>query len=349
MFGKCFKDTYTCSDGRTQVGTINHLLILIIVHSIGCVSILKCSSVECILSFLSGTLTAFGRDTLTDHRWLLGGVPRVSHSSWHTILSMNTEKQLLFMRRIMLLHNLGSKRAGKAASVKLNLSDWNAECDRMCLLGHLLQAMHDTTADDGRPLFDAPLLATLVKRCLDGSRWHDCAKKISQSPVPGPRSRSQVRGPISNQTPARDFNDEANEVLLVKDPAFKVSFMQVWTENLPSATPGSSAEAFSAANEQIAQLNQDARKVAFERDTLIFAKDTASLGKLYEQESKSEKSKRTQRVLHIRQQNVIGASIVSSFMQKSMNFVAGKPYELTAAVDKACLLKRTLTFNLGIV
>lgn len=158
-------------------------------------------------------------------------------------------------------------------------------------------------------------------------------------------SKEQLKGPLSLalsdsltylMCPAfslsRDFNDEINEVLSIKDPGFKASFLQVWCENLPA--PKETERAFTAAEAQIDQLNQDARKAAWERDTLLLAKDVASLGRLYQQEVRSERSKRTQRILHIRSQNCIGASVVDNFMKTSMSFQHGKPNEPLAWADK---------------
>jgi len=134
-----------------------------------------------------------------------------------------------------------------------------------------------------------------------------------------------------NERKARDFNDEANEALSIKDPSFQPSYLQFWTENLPSPTVDT---AFAAANAQIAQLNTDARKAAWEKDKLQLAKDCASLAQLCQQEMQSERSRRQQRILHIRAQNTIGASIIENFMERNLAFMHGQSHEILARVEK---------------
>lgn len=112
---------------------------------------------------------AFSKETLLDSRWLLEGVPRVSHKLWHSILCMDKGKQALFMKRILLVHQLTAKRAGKAASLRLGLAEWNLEADRMCFLGFVFQEMRLAVADDGTPLFDDALVDKLVQRSIEGS------------------------------------------------------------------------------------------------------------------------------------------------------------------------------------
>ena len=135
----------------------------------------------------------------------------------------------------------------------------------------------------------------------------------------------------------RDFHNEVSEVITIKDPAFRPSFLQFWMENLPA--PKEVANPFKAADEQITQLSNDARQAAWERDTLLLAKDVASLGRLFDCEVKSEKSRRCQKILHIRAQNCIGASLVENFMSSSVAYLHGKSSELMNSVDKARWVK----------
>lgn len=131
----------------------------------------------------------------------------------------------------------------------------------------------------------------------------------------------------------RDFNDEVVEVVMMKDPMFKPSYLHFWNENLPAPKP--TVNPFSVADEQISQLSVDARRAAWERDTLQLAKDLANLGKVFEQETRSEQAKRTQRILHIRQQNLIGASIVENFMKTHLAFHHGNVADLCSHTNKA--------------
>lgn len=135
---------------------------------------------------------------------------------------------------------------------------------------------------------------------------------------------------------ARDFNNEADEALSIKDPTFQPQCLSLWQENV---SPPKADAAFAAAERQLAVLNTDARKAAWERDNLVLAKDIALVGQLFQQESKSQRAERTQRVVHVRAQNVIGASIVSNFMSNNVAFLCGKSHDLAGRVDKANIPK----------
>ena len=56
-------------------------------------------------------------------------------------------------------------------------------------------------------------------------------------------------------------------------------------------------------------------------------------------QSHRRKSKRTARVLHLKNQNVIGASVVKHFMETNVRFRAGTDQEITACADKVRYLE----------
>ena len=114
-------------------------------------------------------LAAFHRDTLLETRWLLESAPRVSCHAWRQILTVTPRKQVMFVSRLLYLHNIQSRRGGKG---KLPSGEWNAELDRQCLFGHAFDAMAAATADDGGPLFPAELQDTLLRRSMEGPNWH---------------------------------------------------------------------------------------------------------------------------------------------------------------------------------
>ncbi|CAL1163042.1 unnamed protein product [Cladocopium goreaui] len=115
----------------------------------------------------------------------------------------------------------------------------------------------------------------------------------------------------------RDFHAEIREVLSQKDPTFKPSFAAMWVDNLPEE----SEDPFSKADENLENLSK----------VKLHSSETASSlqGTL--------KSRRTAKVLHLKNQNLIGASVVKSYMESNACFKAGVPWEdpeATIAAEK---------------
>ena len=48
---------------------------------------------------------------------------------------------MLFLERLFHLHEISSRRAGKAAMVRLSSDQFALECDRMCLQAFILESM----------------------------------------------------------------------------------------------------------------------------------------------------------------------------------------------------------------
>ena len=78
----------------------------------------------------------------------------------------------------------------------------------------------------------------------------------------------------------------------------------------------------------------DARKAQFEADTLALARDIAQIGAIYKEVTKSENARRLEKVVHLRAQNVIGASIVSDFMANNLAVVSGVIKDQMASIDR---------------
>ena len=89
---------------------------------------------------------------------------------WHDILRVNEKKQVMFIARVMLLHEVSMKRGGRAAMHRLTLADWMLECDRMCLITHIFEMMEKEVSDEtGLRVFDDDLLESLAKRSIEGT------------------------------------------------------------------------------------------------------------------------------------------------------------------------------------
>lgn len=95
--------------------------------------------------------------------------PNVKSSHlWADILKVNPNKQFLFIKRIMLLHDVATKRGGKSSTVRLSQADWNTECDRCCFIGYVLESMESALDQDGNPLFLGSVLESVFQRAVEG-------------------------------------------------------------------------------------------------------------------------------------------------------------------------------------
>ena len=92
---------------------------------------------------------------------------RGSHK-WNPILKTNDKKQVLFMDRILFLHAIAVRRAGKASTVRLSLQEWVVECDRMALACHCVEEMRTMCDDMGNALFAHNVLEKILNRAVEG-------------------------------------------------------------------------------------------------------------------------------------------------------------------------------------
>ena len=73
---------------------------------------------------------AFGKDTLLCSRWLLQATRAGFSDRWHEILEVTSDKQRLFIARVIFLHTIMlKKQTSKSQPVRLSLSAWMHEVD----------------------------------------------------------------------------------------------------------------------------------------------------------------------------------------------------------------------------
>lgn len=94
----------------------------------------------------------------------------------------------------------------------------------------------------------------------------------------------------------------------------------MWAELSPvSATIDS---ALGATDQKISELETSRSDAAWESDTLKLAKDAALCAKLLRQASSNQKTDRLAKITHIKEQNRIGAGIITSFCEKNCRHVS---------------------------
>ena len=120
----------------------------------------------------------------------------------------------------------------------------------------------------------------------------------------------------------------------IRDPLYKPEHTNIWLENLPSAKTSSGQDQLAQADSKIESLQQSQNKLQFDADALSLARDASMIASLYKQHMKSERANRMAKVMHIKQQNAIGSSIVCQFMEKHCKHVAGPIASLTSELDK---------------
>ena len=130
--------------------------------------------------------------------------------------------------------------------------------------------------------------------------------------------------------------DEAQQCLTTQDPNFKVEDSTVWSDHVLK-DQGQSQEdaALAEADSNLIVLSEDARKKAWEHDCLQFARDVAQIGKIYAQVEKSSKAERMRKILHLREENAIGASMVDQYMTKHASHRCGSEADIQQFIDQA--------------
>ena len=128
-------------------------------------------------------------------------------------------------------------------------------------------------------------------------------------------------------------------MLTVLDENWDLKETMMFTDRCPQvATTGTrERERICQADQEATQLSRDARRAQWDADCLSLARDVAMLGSLYKEVSKSEQAARTSKILHLKNQNTIGASIVKDFMQRYESIHSGPPRDQATLIEQAGL------------
>ena len=135
----------------------------------------------------------------------------------------------------------------------------------------------------------------------------------------------------------RDYTEEMNSLLGCMEPEFRPESTSMYTEALPEVADAGQ-ELVAEADQKLASYEDSARQAQFESDTLALARDVAQLGQLFREMQRSEQARRTEKILHARAQNTIGAAVVADWMAAHSAVIAGQVKEQLAAVDRAGLV-----------
>ena len=130
----------------------------------------------------------------------------------------------------------------------------------------------------------------------------------------------------------REHLEELQQIVSIMDPHFQVEQISFWQENLPQTS--ASKEALEQADRQLAALSDDARAKAWQHDKLMLARDVATISKVYDAVEKSARSKRVQRVCHMRNENAIGASVISGYLEKNGLHRSGSEEQCLAYLEQ---------------
>eukprot|EP00435_Cladocopium_sp_Y103_P053222 s1327_g17.t1 len=236
--------------------------------------------------------------------WLLDGLPKATNLCplWYSILKMTGSKQILFLQRLFHLHDVQTRRAGRACITRLSQEQWASEIDLMCVQGYIYDNMVIAKNPKGEKEFSLDTLKKVELGILEG-----------------------------------DFAEEAMEFLAVKDPSFKAGDASMWKDNASSSAEHDPAEKvhLEAADTKLESLGKDAKQKAWQHDSLSLARDVAAIAKMFQQVQKTDKAERLRRITHVRSENVIGASIISNHMEMHAKHLGGSETDLIHAVEQA--------------
>lgn len=85
---------------------------------------------------------------------------------------MNDAKQHIFLQRVLFIHDLTKRRAGKAQVLRLSTTEWLAEADLCCCGGYVLEAMRTARDPDNLVMFSVDTVKTVMARFIEGSLGH---------------------------------------------------------------------------------------------------------------------------------------------------------------------------------
>ena len=81
------------------------------------------------------------------------------------------------MHRVLLLHDIASKKGGpgRASSNRLSLENWALECDRACVVGHILQDLENACDPMGAPAVTEETIDSIALRAVEGTFGYTCS------------------------------------------------------------------------------------------------------------------------------------------------------------------------------
>ena len=145
----------------------------------------------------------------------------------------------------------------------------------------------------------------------------------------------------SHASPCRDFVPDANQALELLDPAFQEEDSTIFKEFKPH-TEDPMKQQLAQIDEQVSVLAQESKKAQYEADTLALARDLAQITSFYKEVDRSERSKRLEKVHHLRAQNTIGAAIVSEYMNNNLAVNSGVVKDQMNVATRVWGSKKTL-------
>ena len=271
---------------------------------------------------------------------------------------MTPSKQSMFLQRLFHLHDVQTRRAGRACVTRLTPEQWVSQIDLICVQVYIYDHMIISKNNAGENEFPLDILQKVELGILEGylavkflSSFQLLAAAASLATVLF-GVHGHVRFAISRVKKLvfvsysanillrpRDFAEEAMDLLTTKDRNFKPADSTMWKDN--ASTPqeseaGPSQEVpLDAADNKLDALSKDAKQKAWQHDSLSLARDVAAIAKMMQQVQKTEKAERLRRITHVRSENVIGASIISNHMEKHAKHLGGSEADLTHAVEQA--------------
>ncbi|CAK9038704.1 Uncharacterized protein SCF082_LOCUS22731, partial [Durusdinium trenchii] len=204
-------------------------------------------------------------------------------------IRVDQHKQKLFINRVMFLHSLAVGRVSvqTTTAVRLTASQWEAEVELACAGGYVMDKMSQARDAENKPVFSESVIKNCWGRFIEG-----------------------------------DFVDDLSTHVASADPTFDPCQSLMWIECSPEKKEAGLVDsALGMTEKKITKLESAQHVAAWESDTLKLAKDATVCAKLLKQAVNNERTDRLARITHIKEQNKIGAGIVTSFAAKNCHHV----------------------------
>ena len=133
--------------------------------------------------------------------------------------------------------------------------------------------------------------------------------------------------------------DDLGTHLTSADPNFEPSGTIMWIESSPEKKAAQNLDvAMGQADDKITKLESEQTEAAWNADTLKLAKDASMCAKILQQAVSNERTDRLAKITHIKEQNKIGASIVSTFSEANCQHVTMASGEAEGKLSQALVI-----------
>lgn len=125
-----------------------------------------------------------------------------------------------------------------------------------------------------------------------------------------------LHGHLFGKPHPRDYFENLQSHIACSDPCFDHTTVAMWQENAPVNTKDAD-DALQSAERQIQAFESNRNDATWQSDCLKLCRDVSMCAKMLEAAERNERTMRLARITHLKEQNRVGASVVTTFTEKN--------------------------------